>query len=122
MGVSHGGLDFRQSSSTSLADFVASRYSSRAHVKEMLSHVADAGLGDVEAMMQVYDQRTLTAACRLISNLPSDTGRSIIDKLDEMWDVAEEAWVALFDENADSEPSASPQSSWPRHRAIGWRW
>ena len=75
----------------------------------MLTHVAEAGLGSVEAMMVVYDQRTLAAAFRLISILPSETGRSIIDKLDEMWDVAEQAWAALFDENADMEPNPSPQ-------------
>lgn len=109
MGVSHSGLGFRQSSATSLASCVDSRYSSRAHVEEMLTHVAEAGLGSVEAMMVVYDQRTLAAALRLISILPSEIGRSMKDKLDEMWDVAEQAWAALFDENADMEPNPSPQ-------------
>ena len=96
MGVQHGGLGLRQAGATSLAAFVSSRYASRPHVQEMVGHVSDAGMGGADDIMQVYDNRTLDAAFRLIESLPSEVGLEIIELLDGAWDATKQSWEDLF--------------------------
>ena len=56
--VKKGRLGLRTANQVSAAAFIASRITSRPHVREMAQHLEQAGLGRAEIVMAAYDQRT----------------------------------------------------------------
>ena len=71
-GFWQGGLGWRTGLDLALPAFLASRVASRPAVESLLSNVVDAGMGDLETLLEVFDARTTEALERAVSSLPDD--------------------------------------------------
>ena len=101
-GVSPGGLGLRTARQVSLAAFVASRVSARPHVREMATHLAQAGVCDMSAVMLAYDGRTEDAVVQLVATLPAAVGAALVDTLETAAEDAATVWASLFQDDEDS--------------------
>jgi len=102
-GVCHGGLGLRTARQVSLAAFVASRVSARPHVREMATHLAQAGVCDMSAVMLAYDGRTEDAVVDLVATLPAAVGAALVDTLDAVAKDAVNTWASLFQDDEASQ-------------------
>ncbi len=114
LGVTKGGLGLRSAANIALASFVASRVTSRPHVREMAGHLEEAGLATVAVVMRAYDDRTECALEALVSLLPSARGGELIDTVAAAAANSEAVWARLFDDEAAGPLDDAPRRPGPR--------
>ena len=87
--------------------FLASRVASRPAVESLLGSVVDAGMGNLETLLEVYDARTTEALERAVSSLPDDLAVNFRGMVDDAAAAAITRWRLLSMPEDDVEGGAS---------------
>ena len=104
-GFKQEGLSWRTGSDTALPAFLASRVASRPAV----GSVAEAGMGNLEAMMETYDARTTVALERAVSSLPDDLALNFRGMVDDGASAASARWRTLTRAGEDMQDAHEEQ-------------
>ena len=94
-GSRQGGLTWRTGLDLALPAFLASRVASRPAMESLLGSVVEAGMGNLEALLETYDARTTEALERAASSLPGDLALNFRDMVKDAAAAAITRWRLL---------------------------